>query len=138
MAEIGGGGSANGHHAETLDIKDEAVSSTANSASLFTIPFLPKVGSRVSGNIFHGVCRVWGGGGGRGEGSCDRSSWNCHRMGSGGDGDDLLRRPHLRCPFQPCGHHCFCLLQEIPFKRRFCIRSWFKSSHQLLQVEPYD
>ncbi|KAL7594913.1 aquaporin NIP1-1 [Lactuca sativa] len=52
MDEIGGGGSACGHHGETLDIKDEPVSSTANSASLFTIPFCQKLVAEFLGTYF--------------------------------------------------------------------------------------
>ncbi|KAI3690024.1 hypothetical protein L2E82_47998 [Cichorium intybus] len=51
MAEIGEG-LANGHYGETLDIKDEPVSLTANSTSLFTLPFCQKLVAEFLGTYF--------------------------------------------------------------------------------------
>lgn len=42
---------------------------------------------------------------------------NSHRMGGGGDGDDLHCRSHLRCTYKPCSHHCFCFLQKVSMER---------------------
>ncbi|KAL4563390.1 hypothetical protein LXL04_027431 [Taraxacum kok-saghyz] len=52
MAEIGGSGESNGHHGEALDIKDEPLSSTSNSASLLTIPFVQKLIAEFLGTYF--------------------------------------------------------------------------------------
>ncbi|KAI3680847.1 hypothetical protein L6452_35624 [Arctium lappa] len=51
MAEIGGGGATNGHHGETIHIKDETFSSHQQN-SMFTLPFLQKLIAEVLGTYF--------------------------------------------------------------------------------------
>ena len=62
------------------------------------------------------ICGVWGGGGESGQGQGGELPWNSNSVGDGGDGHGLHCWPHLRCPFQPCCHHCFRLLQEVPLE----------------------
>lgn len=49
----------------------------------------------------------------RRQGQCGDAAGDRVGVGAGGDGDGLLRRPHLRRPLQPRRHHRFRLLQEV-------------------------
>ena len=63
-----------------------------------------------------------------GQGQCDRFSGDLHRLGPGGDGDAVLRRPHLWRPLQP--HHCHRLrhLSSLSLETGRRHFSWFSIS----------
>ena len=74
---------------------------------------LMTVGGRGVGHILLDICRLWVGGGEFELWKGGDCAGNINSLGPCCDGSGLLSWPHLRRPFQSCGHHCLCHLQEI-------------------------